>query len=51
MYMNELNFEKKNKLNQRELTPKKKTVTRKVTQLQLAVIFLFEVEILSSNHR
>jgi PIN domain nuclease of toxin-antitoxin system len=47
--MNELNF--KNKLNQRKLTPNKKIVKHKVTQFQLAIISLFEIEILSSTHR
>jgi PIN domain nuclease of toxin-antitoxin system len=46
--MNELNL--KNKPKKLELNSNKKIVTRNVTQLQLAVISLFEIKILSSTH-
>jgi hypothetical protein len=47
--MNELNFE--NKLNQRKLTPNKKTLKHKVTEFQLAITSLFKAETLSFTHR
>jgi PIN domain nuclease of toxin-antitoxin system len=49
MCMNKREIEK-NRRNLK-LTQNKKTVTHKDTQLQLAAISLFEIEILSSTHR
>jgi hypothetical protein len=48
MCMNELNL--KNKLKKLGVKSNKKTVTRNVTQLQLTITSLFEIEILSFTH-
>jgi PIN domain nuclease of toxin-antitoxin system len=49
MSMNELNL--KNKPKRLEVNSNKKTITYNVTQIQLAVISLFEIKILRSTHR